>query len=98
MNFFIFIIFNLWQADLPKEIADYMTRMEARIPKTKPGKATVDYLTKVQASTRFWGTSEFHFLLRYKLLYAIHFSFADNTAHSCRRVVIKPISHLINNT
>ncbi|KAJ3688049.1 hypothetical protein LUZ61_017213 [Rhynchospora tenuis] len=53
--FFVFL-FNIFDiANLPKEIADYMTRMEARIPKIKPGKATVEYLTKIQASTRFWG-------------------------------------------
>ncbi|KAF2611648.1 hypothetical protein F2Q70_00008216 [Brassica cretica] len=29
--------------------------MGARIPNIKPGKATIEYLTKIQASTRFWG-------------------------------------------
>ncbi|PNY03059.1 preprotein translocase subunit secY chloroplastic-like [Trifolium pratense] len=29
--------------------------MGARIPNVKPGKATIEYLSKVQASTRFWG-------------------------------------------
>lgn len=43
------------QANLPKEIADYLNKMGARIPNVKPGKATIEYLTKVQASTRFWG-------------------------------------------
>lgn len=43
------------QANLPKEIADYLNKMGARIPNIKPGKATIEYLTKVQASTRFWG-------------------------------------------
>lgn len=33
-----------------------MTKMGARIPNIKPGKATIEYLTKIQASTRFWGT------------------------------------------
>lgn len=42
-------------ANVPKEIADYLNKMGARIPKIKPGKATVNYLTKIQASTRFWG-------------------------------------------
>lgn len=41
---------------MPKEIADYLNKMGARIPKIKPGKATIEYLTKIQASTRFWGT------------------------------------------
>lgn len=43
------------QANLPKEIADYLNKMGARIPNVKPGKATIEYLSKVQASTRFWG-------------------------------------------
>lgn len=43
------------QANLPKEIADYLNKMGARIPNIKPGKATIEYLSKVQASTRFWG-------------------------------------------
>lgn len=42
---------------MPKEISDYLNKMGARIPKIKPGKATIEYLTKVQASTRFWGMS-----------------------------------------
>ncbi|KAK0595481.1 hypothetical protein LWI29_007104 [Acer saccharum] len=29
--------------------------MGARIPNLKPRKATIEYLTKIQASTRFWG-------------------------------------------
>ncbi|KAF3336913.1 preprotein translocase subunit SCY2 [Carex littledalei] len=53
--FSVFLL-NIYDiANLPKEIADYMTKIEARIPQIKPGIATVDYLTKVQASTRFWG-------------------------------------------
>ena len=45
----------LLQANLPKEISDYLNKMSARIPRIKPGRATVDYLTKIQTSTRFWG-------------------------------------------
>lgn len=53
--FFVFL-FNIFDiANMPKEISDYLNKMGARIPKIKPGKATIDYLTKVQASTRFWG-------------------------------------------
>lgn len=53
--FFVFV-FNIFDiANLPKEIADYMTKMGARIPNIKPGRATIEYLTKIQASTRFWG-------------------------------------------
>lgn len=40
---------------MPKEIAEYLNKIGARIPNIKPGKATVEYLTKIQASTRFWG-------------------------------------------
>jgi hypothetical protein len=50
-----------------------MTRMEARIPKIKPGKATVDYLTKIQASTRFWGTNKFQLLLLVQIIICIIF-------------------------
>lgn len=53
--FFVFV-FNIFDiANMPKEIAEYMNKMGARIPNIKPGKATVEYLTKIQASTRFWG-------------------------------------------
>lgn len=53
--FFVFL-FNIFDiANMPKEIADYLNKMGARIPHIKPGKATIEYLTKVQASTRFWG-------------------------------------------
>ncbi|KAJ0669656.1 putative SecY/SEC61-alpha family, SecY domain superfamily protein [Helianthus annuus] len=40
---------------MPKEIAEYLNKMGARIPNVKPGNTTVEYLAKVQASTRFWG-------------------------------------------
>lgn len=40
---------------MPKEISDYLNKMSARVPKIKPGRATVEYLTKIQTSTRFWG-------------------------------------------
>ncbi|KAF5731527.1 preprotein translocase subunit SCY2 chloroplastic-like [Tripterygium wilfordii] len=53
--FFVFL-FNIFDiANLPKEISDYLNKMGARIPNIKPGKATIEYLTKIQASTRFWG-------------------------------------------
>lgn len=53
--FFVFL-FNIFDiANLPKEISDYLNKMGARIPNVKPGKATIEYLTKIQASTRFWG-------------------------------------------
>ncbi|KAM7253849.1 hypothetical protein ACFE04_031531 [Oxalis oulophora] len=42
-------------ANMPKEISDYLNKMGARVPHIKPGKATIEYLTKIQASTRFWG-------------------------------------------
>ncbi|XP_076890500.1 preprotein translocase subunit SCY2, chloroplastic-like [Bidens hawaiensis] len=53
--FFVFV-FNIFDiANMPKEIAEYLNKMGARIPNVKPGNATVEYLSKVQASTRFWG-------------------------------------------
>ncbi|KAJ8547520.1 hypothetical protein K7X08_011106 [Anisodus acutangulus] len=53
--FFVFL-FNIFDiANMPKEIADYLNKIGARIPSIKPGKATIAYLTKIQASTRFWG-------------------------------------------
>ncbi|XP_048233324.1 preprotein translocase subunit SCY2, chloroplastic isoform X2 [Ricinus communis] len=54
-GFFVFL-FNIFDiANLPKEISDYLNKMGARIPNVKPGKATIEYLTNIQASTRFWG-------------------------------------------
>ncbi|CAM8923162.1 unnamed protein product [Rhodiola kirilowii] len=53
---FLVFVFNIFDiANMPKEIADYLNKMGARVPKVKPGKATIEYLTKIQASTRFWG-------------------------------------------
>ncbi|KAH9305888.1 hypothetical protein KI387_010292, partial [Taxus chinensis] len=53
---FLIFSFNLLDiANLPKEISDYMMKMGARIPNIKPGRVTMDYLAKIQASTRFWG-------------------------------------------
>ncbi|KAF9606427.1 hypothetical protein IFM89_025116 [Coptis chinensis] len=53
--FFVFL-FNIFDiANMPKEIADYLNKMGARIPNIKPGKATIEHLTKIQTSTRFWG-------------------------------------------
>ncbi|XP_057250195.1 preprotein translocase subunit SCY2, chloroplastic isoform X2 [Beta vulgaris subsp. vulgaris] len=53
--FFVFV-FNIFDiANMPKEIAEYLNKIGARIPSIKPGKATVEYLSKIQASTRFWG-------------------------------------------
>lgn len=53
---FLVFVFNIFDiANLPKEIADYLNKMGARIPNIKPGKATIEHLTKIQASTRFWG-------------------------------------------
>ncbi|GER55345.1 protein translocase secy subunit [Striga asiatica] len=53
--FFVFL-FNIFDiANMPKEISDYLNKMGARIPNIKPGQSTIEYLTKIQASTRFWG-------------------------------------------
>ncbi|KMZ73957.1 Preprotein translocase subunit SCY2, chloroplastic [Zostera marina] len=50
---FLFNIFDI--ANLPKEISDYLNKMGARIPNIKPGRASIEHLTKIQGSTRFWG-------------------------------------------
>lgn len=52
---FIFMFNVLDLSDTPKEIAKYMLKIGARIPKVKPGRQTIEHLNKVQASTRFWG-------------------------------------------
>lgn len=68
LNFYVHInlmqyltvpIYYVVQANMPKEIADYLNKMGARIPNIKPGKGTIEYLTKIQASTRFWGRLPF---------------------------------------
>ncbi|KAK3135681.1 hypothetical protein QOZ80_5BG0422120 [Eleusine coracana subsp. coracana] len=53
--FFVFVVNIFDIANLPKEISDYLNKMSARVPRIKPGRATVEYLTKIQTSTRFWG-------------------------------------------
>ena len=56
LHAFLVFSFNLLDiANLPKEISNYMIKMGARIPNIKPGHLTTEYLTKVQASTCFWG-------------------------------------------
>eukprot|EP00252_Welwitschia_mirabilis_P002750 TRINITY_DN1271_c0_g1_i1.p1 TRINITY_DN1271_c0_g1~~TRINITY_DN1271_c0_g1_i1.p1 ORF type:complete len:568 (+),score=81.90 TRINITY_DN1271_c0_g1_i1:263-1966(+) len=56
VNAFLIFSFNILDiANLPKEMADYIVKMGARIPHIKPGRATIEYLSKIQASTRFWG-------------------------------------------
>jgi preprotein translocase subunit SecY len=49
--------------DTPKEVTEYMMKIGARVPKFKPGRQTIEYLTKVQQSTRFWGEVAFPFSL-----------------------------------
>lgn len=73
---YILSLISLIQANMPKEIADYLNKMGARIPQVKPGKATIEYLTKIQASTRFWGKilSAFSMHAIYLLSLSVHFS------------------------
>eukprot|EP00250_Pteridium_aquilinum_P008364 c17890_g1_i1 orf=92-1885(+) len=52
---FIFLFNILDLGNLPVEVNQYLMKIGARIPGIKPGHQTVEYLTKVQASTRFWG-------------------------------------------
>ncbi|VFQ82849.1 unnamed protein product [Cuscuta campestris] len=53
--FFVFLLNIFDIANMPKEISDYLNKIGARVPNIKPGRATVEYLTKIQASTRLWG-------------------------------------------
>lgn len=50
---FMFNILDL--GNIPVEVNQYLMKIGARIPSVKPGYQTVEYLAKVQASTRFWG-------------------------------------------
>eukprot|EP00249_Psilotum_nudum_P008802 c21515_g1_i2 orf=527-2287(-) len=50
---FLFNILDL--GNIPVEVNKYLMKIGARIPKIKPGNQTVEYLTKIQMSTRFWG-------------------------------------------
>ncbi|XP_062076190.1 preprotein translocase subunit SCY2, chloroplastic-like, partial [Humulus lupulus] len=60
--FFIFL-FNIFDIEnLPKEISYYLNKIWVPIPNVKPRKATIEYLTKIQASTRFWGRLFLSFL------------------------------------
>ncbi|MCO5571150.1 hypothetical protein L7F22_024884 [Adiantum nelumboides] len=52
---FIFLFNILDLGNIPVEVNQYLMKIGARIPGIKPGHQTVEYLTKVQASTRFWG-------------------------------------------
>lgn len=52
---FIFLFNILDLGNIPVEVNQYLMKIGARIPGVKPGHQTVEYLTKVQASTRFWG-------------------------------------------
>jgi preprotein translocase subunit SecY len=95
---------------LPKEIADYLNKMGARIPNVKPGKATIEYLTKIQASTRFWGTHlplqviylmnnynlELYLFLFFFFLKKLPFFFG--MGGSCRRSIVECIGNYINHS
>lgn len=41
--------------DTPKEVAEYILKVGARVPGVRPGDATVAYLRETQAGARFWG-------------------------------------------
>jgi hypothetical protein len=97
---------------LPKEIADYLNKMGARIPNVKPGKATIEYLTKIQASTRFWGThlplQVIYLMNNYNLepyLFLSFLFFLKKNFHiffgmggSCRRSIVECIGNYINHS
>ena len=41
--------------DMPKEIAEYMVKVGARVPGVRPGNATVEYFRETQSRARFAG-------------------------------------------
>jgi len=41
--------------DTPKEVAEYILKVGARVPGVRPGDATVAHLREVQLGARFWG-------------------------------------------
>lgn len=90
------------QANLPKEIADYLNKMGARIPNVKPGKATIEYLTKIQASTRFWGThlplQVIYLMNNYNLELYLFLFFFFGMGGSCRRSIVECIGNYINHS
>ncbi|GBG77926.1 hypothetical protein CBR_g25857 [Chara braunii] len=51
----IFVMNQLDFMDLPKEMAEYLTKIGARVPGVRPGVATIKHLGFVHASARFWG-------------------------------------------
>ncbi|CAK9227034.1 unnamed protein product [Sphagnum troendelagicum] len=56
INAMLIFIFNILDiVDTPKEVTEYMMKTGARIPDIKPGRQTIEYLRKIQSSTRFWG-------------------------------------------
>jgi preprotein translocase subunit SecY len=56
INAVLIFIFNILDiVDTPKEVTEYMMKTGARIPDIKPGRQTIEYLRKIQSSTRFWG-------------------------------------------
>lgn len=74
--------------------------MGARIPNIKPGKATIEYLTKIQASTRFWGTrlSDLFFIYIYIYVLFSYVGLTWNTSWTlCRWFTAKYFSHFIFN-
>jgi preprotein translocase subunit SecY len=87
---------------LPKEIADYLNKMGARIPNVKPGKATIEYLTKIQASTRFWGThlplQVIYLMNNYNLELYLFLFFFFGMGGSCRRSIVECIGNYINHS
>lgn len=78
---------------MPKEIADYLNKMGARVPNIKPGKATVDFLTKIQASTRFWGKM---LLLHYSVCMLLLFILTVLCQLYCRWCIAKSFGDYIS--
>ena len=51
----VFVACFLDVEDTPREVAEYILKVGARIPGVRPGEGTVRYLRETQAGARFWG-------------------------------------------
>ncbi|KAE8719434.1 Preprotein translocase subunit SCY2 [Hibiscus syriacus] len=70
--FFVFL-FNIFDiANLPKEIAYYLNKMGAMIPNIKPGKATIEYLSKVGDGKEEYMDDDIDDILKEWVSYVVH--------------------------
>ena len=72
---FFLIVFGFSYLDLqntPKEVAEYMTKIGARVPNVRPGEQTARHLEELQRGSRFFGG-----LLRRRSSHRFPADFAD---------------------